>query len=76
MAGEFRKQVTCVIFHGIALQSIAKLTIYNLQEENTTSCLSYQLVEGLMEGVLQVLVVEAQLKGPQLEMSQNKVPQE
>jgi len=34
------------------------------------------LEEGLMEGVLQVLVVEAPLTGPQLEMSQNKVPQE
>ena len=55
---------------------LLKAKYNHTQEQNTISCLSYLLEEGLMEGVLQVLVVEAPLTGPQLEMSQNKVPQE
>ena len=55
---------------------LSKAKYKHTQEQNTISCLSYLLEEGLMEGVLQVLVVEAPLMGPQLEMSQNKVPQE
>ena len=69
---------TCTMFLNSKTKSfpLSKAKYNHTHEQTTISCLSYLLEEGLMEGVLQVLVVEAPLMGPQLEMSQNKVHQE